>query len=309
MSDLSELELFVRVVEAGSFAGAADQLGISRSYASKLLARLESRLGVQLLIRTTRSVTPTDAGRAFYTSCAPLLEGLAEAEARVAEARAAPRGALRVAAPLVFGLRYVAPAALDFLERYPEIRLHIDYSDRYVDLVEEGYDLAIRGGDLQDSSLRARRLAPLTFSVAASPDYLARRGAPAHPRDLAEHDCLCYVHRRVQDTWRFTRGSGPETEELSIKVGGPLVCSNADALVEAACRGLGVVMQPDFAAWEALASGRLVPLFEGWRIDEGSRAALWAVHTHTRHVPTRVRLFVQHLTAALSSPPWAQSPV
>jgi DNA-binding transcriptional LysR family regulator len=300
MSGLSDLQVFVRVVDAGSFARAAATLGISRSYASKRVRQLEDRLGVRMLHRTTRTLTPTEAGARLHAECAPLLEGISDAEARAMDHRTQPRGTLRLGAPMSFGLRYVAPAVSTFLDRNPEVEVFVDYTDRSVDLVEEGFDLCVRGGPLGDSSLVSRKLAGFCAIAAASPGYLALRGIPARPEDLVEHDCLVYTQRITHDVWPFYDKGG----ERNVKVSGRLVCNNGDAVVEAALRGGGILYQPDFIVADALARGDLQVVLSKWR---GWQSGIWAVWPARRHVSMKVRRFVEHLADHLSPPPWERA--
>lgn len=302
MDHLADIALFVRVVDGESFTAAAAALGISKSYASRRVRALEDHLGARLLDRTTRRLSLTDAGRAFYEQAAPHLDGLAAAEQAVAALQAEPRGTLRLAAPLSFGLRWLQPALLAFMARWPELRVEVSFDDRTVDVVAEGYDLAIRGGRMTDSSLVARRLAPIQGVVAASPAYLAAAGTPAHPADLARHRCLDYAIRASMPRWWL---SGPQGE-VSVEPDARLVTDSGQVLVAAAVAGLGVVYQPDFLVRDEILAGRLVPLFPGWRTWDGH---FHAVYPHRRHLSPKVRLLVEHLVAAFDGPPWRLEPL
>lgn len=297
MEHLADIVIFVRVVDAGSFTAAAEGLSISKSYASRRVRALEDHLGARLLDRTTRRLSLTEAGRAFYEQAAPHLDGLADAERAVAALQSAPRGTLRLAAPLSFGLRWLQPALLGFMARWPELRVEVSFDDRTVDVVAEGYDLAIRGGRLVDSSLVARRLAPITGVVAASPAYLARAGTPTHPSELSRHACLDYAVATTMPRWWL---SGPDGE-VSAEVDALYLADNGLALVAAAVAGAGVVYQPDFLVRDDVRAGRLVQLFPGWQTWQG---AFHAVYPHRRHLSPKVRLLVEHLVQAFDGPPW-----
>jgi DNA-binding transcriptional LysR family regulator len=299
-SRLSEIEVFVQVVEDGSFTSAARTLGISKSYASKQVRALEERLGARLLHRTTRTLTVTDAGRAFADRCRLVLEDLDAAEQAVTALQERPRGTLRITAPMSFGVEHVAPALADFLARYPELDVVADYSDRRVDLVDEGYDLAIRVGRMADSSLIARRLAPVRGLMVASRAYLDRAGRPEAPADLREHDCLVYSLLDTPASWTLHPTAGGEP--VRVRVRERLVSNNGEALLQAAMAGVGVVPLPDFLVVEALRRGQVERVLPDWTTMD--RAGVWAVYPHSRHLAAKVRLFVDHLADAFRDPPW-----
>ena len=294
---LSEMVIFVRVVDEGSFTRAARLLGISTSLASRRVKALEEQLGVRLLERTTRSVRPTDVGRRYRDRVAPLLDGLEEAALEARSLRTSPQGRLRVAAPLAFGLRYLGAPVARFLERWPELEIDVDYSDRRVDLVADGYDVAIRGGRLEDENLVARRLLTFRGVVVASPAYLARHGRPNTPAELAAHHCLRNTALRSMPGWAFHTDDGLQT----IPVQGRFQSDSGDAIVQAAEAGLGIAYEPNFLAWDSLRSGRLVPLLEAFRTYEGS---FYALYPHRRHLPAKVRLFIDALVDEWSEAPW-----
>jgi DNA-binding transcriptional LysR family regulator len=282
--------VFIEVVERGSFSDAARRLDISLSYASRRVKQLETDLGVQLLARTTRRVQPTVAGRRYYERVAPLLRGLDALDQEIADDRVEPRGELRVAAPLAFGLRAVQPLVTSFLVRWPEVRLDVGFSDRRVDPLD--HDVTIRGGVLEDSTFTARRLVTFHGVLAASPAYLARSGTPIRAVDLAEHDALAYSgFRSISEAWSF----GDVRVEPRVR----LRADNGDALVEAAVAGLGIVYQPDFLVRDALQDGRLVRLLEDVPTWQG---AFWAI-THGRAHTATVQTFVDHLAAGLADCP------
>lgn len=300
MPDLSQLELFTRVVETGSFTAAATQLGVSKSFVSRQVGALEDRLGARLLNRTTRKVTLTDVGRVFHLRCARILEELEEAELAVSSLQNHARGTLRVSAPMTFGIRYVAPAVAKFLRLHTELIVDIDFSDRRVDLVDEGFDLAIRIGRLADSSFVARKLAESQTVLVASATYLEARGWPQTPADLKQHDCLRYAYQSGgSQTWQL---EGPKAREVSVHVQGRALSNNGDALLEAATEGLGIAMVPDFLACKALREERVVRVLPQW----GWHTRVWAVYPHSRHLSAKVRLFIEHLRAVFQDVSWSE---
>jgi DNA-binding transcriptional LysR family regulator len=289
LDHLAAMAVFARVVEAGSFSGAAESLGLSKSAVSKHVARLEERLAVRLLNRTTRRLSLTEAGTAVYEPCRQLVADADAAEAAVSHLASAPRGRLRINVPMSFGQRHVAPALPDFMARYPELTVDLQLNDRTVDLVEEGYDMAVRIGELPDSSLLARRLAPLNRVVAAAPGYLDRAGRPAHPRELRQHTCLLYSYLSSGREWRFR---GPDGE-VRVPVGGPLEANNGDALLAAAREGAGLVMLPTFLAGDDVRAGALEPVLTDWTREPGG--AVSAVFPPGRKLSPKVRVFVDFL--------------
>lgn len=297
MANISELEIFVTVVDAGSFTAAAEDLGVSKSHVSKQVSALEDRLGAQLLHRTTRSLSVTDAGQGFYERGTLILEQLEEAERAVMQLQTKPRGRLKVSVPMTFGVRHVAPIVAEFLREYPEISIDLDLSDRKVDMIDEGFDLAIRIGELQDSSLMVRKLAPATRYCCASPAYLETHGTPQHPAELADHECLEYAYGRL-NTWQFVN---PDGEEHFVQVKGRLRANNGEVLVESAVGGLGVALIPDFMLGDHLQSGRLVRLLDDWM---EWNAGVFALYPHNRHLSAKVRRFVDFLVDKLSPAPW-----
>jgi DNA-binding transcriptional LysR family regulator len=299
MGHFEQLEIFLKVVDEGSLAGAARALRLSRSHVSKNVQHLEDRLGVRLLHRTTRQLSLTDAGRAYHERAAQLLADLQEAELTLGEGRHSPRGVLRLSGPMSFGVCYLAPAVADFMNQHDALEIQLELADREVDLVAEGFDLAIRLGDLADSSLVARKLAPLPRRLCASPAYLARHGEPLTPDELRQHRCLRYSYARSGDAWLLRGRLG----EAQVRVAGPLCANNGEALVEAALHDLGLVYLPEFFVSKHLHEGRLRPLLEGWT-DHPS--AIWALYPHSRHLSAKVRLFVDFLAARFSAAPLHQ---
>lgn len=299
MSQLDGIDIFVAVVQARSFSGAARNLGISKSSVSKRLRRLEDRLGARLLDRTTRTLTLTDAGRGFFERCARILEDLSEAELAISLLHEAPRGTLRLALPMSFGIRYAGDAVAEFLQLYPEVDIDMHLSDRKVDIVDEGFDLAVRIGDLADSSLIARKLAPTRLYIVASPAFFTERGHPTTPLDLDGCPGFLYAYSDPAGRWTLRRGD----EEVSVRPQRRVRTNNGDALLDAARRGLGVAMLPDFLVADDLGSGRLVSVLDDWT---DWKAAVWAVYPENRYLAPKVRLFVDFLVERWApSPPWA----
>lgn len=288
---------FVRVAETGSFSEAARRLNLSKSMISRQVSALEADLGVRLLHRTTRSLSPTEAGRAYLERCQRILADLDEANLLVSHLQAVPRGRLRVSAPLSFGVGHLSSCLPGFLERYPEIELEMGFTDRHVDLVEEGWDVAVRIGRLADSSLIVRRLAPVRRLAAASPAYLARRGTPTRPEELAGHDCLTHGGR-IHSEWRF---AGDDGKPLQVEVRGRFDADNGDVLRDMALAGLGIVLLPSFFLGDDIRAGKLVPLLEKYVPLDSS---LNAVYPHGRHLSPKVRAFVDHLAATFCPEPY-----
>ncbi len=295
---LEALEAFVTVVDAGSFTTAAERLGIARSMVSRRIAELENRLGAQLLQRTTRRLSLTEAGRTFYERASRILLDLDEAEQSVASGQAALRGRLRLAAPLSFGVLHLAPALDEFARLHPELTLDIELDDRQIDLVEERFDLAVRIGQLQDSSLVARPLAPIRFVLCASPDYLRQHGEPRQPSELSAHYGLYYGNLPDHQQWKLRAGDGREQATPPLT---RLRANNGDLLLCAAIDGLGIVLLPTFLCHRALASGALLPILRDWQPQP---ATLNAVYASRRHLPARVRLLIDHLAARFGSQPY-----
>jgi DNA-binding transcriptional LysR family regulator len=294
LPDVEALALFAKVAELSSFSAAAAEAGLSKATVSKTIARLEARLGASLFHRTSRRLSLTETGRVLAVRAAAILAEGEAAEAEAAAASAAPRGRVRLAAPMSFGLSHVAPALPDFLARYPEIVVDLHLDDAVVDLVAGGFDAALRIGALQDSSLRSRRLRAIPRAVVAAPAYLARAGTPAAPRELKDHACLAYAYLPTGADWRFV---GPDGGEETVRVSGPLRANNADALVPALVAGLGVAVQPEFMIPDQLASGALVRILPGWAPPP---VALHLVSPPSRPRPAKVAALLDFLAARFS---------
>ena len=298
LPDLEALAIFAKVAETQSFSGAADQLALSKATVSKAVARLEQQLQTTLLHRTSRRFALTDAGRSLAARAGLML---AEAEGAVSEAldmSVTPRGLVRLAAPMSFGMAYVAPALPQFLATHPDVSIDLHLSDEVIDLVGGGFDCALRIAALADSSLTARRLRPVNRMLVASPAYLAQRGRPTHPDDLNRHACLCYAYMPTPDMWRFSNAAG---EEVAVRPRGPLRANNSDALTASLCAGLGLFPQPDFIAWKDIADGRLETVMTDWRLPP---IALHLVAPSSGPRPARVTALMDYLARTFSGPLW-----
>jgi DNA-binding transcriptional LysR family regulator len=300
--DLADVAVFVRVVERGSFTLAADELELSRAVVSKYVSRLEERLGARLLHRTTRRLSLTEAGAAFFESSRGALERIEEAEGAVAQLQSEPRGRLRVSAPMSFGILHLGPALTDFAREHPRVTLDVRLDDRFVNLVEEGVDVALRIGALTDSSLVARKVATTRPVVCAAPAYLAEHGEPEAPEDLATHDCLLYSYLSTANVWRF---AGPGGRDIPVAVNGRIRINNGIVLAEAAAAGQGIVLAPSFYVAPMLRDGRLVRILAGYRLPE---LGIHAVYPQRQHVPPKVRAFVDFLARRFGrKPEWEKS--
>ncbi len=295
MSRMVEVEAFVAVVAEGSFVGAAARLGVSGPYVSKLVSRLEDRLGARLLHRSTRSLTLTEAGRRLHADCAEAVGLVDAAERALRSARSTPSGTLRVTLPTGIGVRWLSGAVARFMVAWPAVKLDALYTDRVVDLIGEGYDLAVRAGRLPDSALIVRRLVMARRRLVAAPDYLARAGWPADVAALASHRCLLYAYSRAPSTWTLSRGE----VEASATVTGPMAANSGAVLADAARSGAGIAYLPDFHTAPALADGTLVDVLPGW----GDDVPVQVVFPDRRR-PPKVRVFVDAIADALAATPW-----
>jgi DNA-binding transcriptional LysR family regulator len=287
--------VFAQVVEAGSFAKAAERLGLSTSAASRHVAELEAHLQTRLLNRTTRRVSLTESGRAFYERSVQLLADLQEAEEEASSAAVVPRGTIRLTTSVNFGVRHVAPAIAAFVAAHPDVRFDVSLADRVVDLVEEGFDLAIRIGTPGADNLVARKLGETRLVPCASPAYLERHGAPKTPAELANHNCFTYEYVTPRNVWRFRDRSGAEQ---AVRVSGTLHSNNGDLLAEVAARDGGIVFEPAFIVGPDVRAGRLVPLLQDF---EPLPVPIYALYPSRKHLSAKVRRFVEFLVERFES--------
>lgn len=297
MDPLDGIAAFARVVDSGSFSAAARRLTISKSAVSAHVARLERRLGVRLLNRTTRRLSLTEAGAAYYRHCARIVADAEAAEQAAGALQREPRGTLRVTAPDSFGWMHVAPAIPAFLERYPDLAIDITLSPAHVDLVDEKLDLAIRIGVLDDPSLVVRKLAPSRLVLCATRAYLERHGVPREPQDLVRHNCLCTTLLPWGDEWRLAGKRG----EVRVAVGGSLRSNSAEMLCAAAFEGTGIALLPTWAVYKALRTGALRRVLDAW---EPPASAVYAVYPGNRLMSMKVRAFVDHLARSFGRAPY-----
>jgi DNA-binding transcriptional LysR family regulator len=284
--------MFVRVAELGSFSAAARQLGIARSIVTRHIAQLENDLGIKLMTRSTRRLTLTSAGSAYLEKCREILDLIESAETELAQEHQALRGSVRVSLPLSYGIKRLAPLLLEFAEQHSEVRLEMSYSDRQVDLIEEGVDLAIRiTRRLADSDI-VRRVGTVRVLVAASPAYLARHGEPRHPAELLDHDCLSYTASGNFDVWQFLVDGAPA--EFSVRA--RLHSNNGDVLNQAAVRGMGITYQPDFIVADSIEAGRVKPILTAYPPPE---LGVYVVLPSNRQIPYRVRVLIDFLANRL----------
>lgn len=283
---------FAKVVELGSFARAAERLGLSTSAVSRQVSELESHLNARLLNRTTRRLSLTEAGQSFYEHSVQLIADLEDAEASVRTDAAEPRGTLRMTCGVSFGTRYLAPALADFSARHPDVLLDLDLSDRAADLVEEGFDLAVRIGNIGSQGMVSRRLGWTQIVCCAAPSYLTRRGEPIRePADLAQHECLSYTNAGLPNVWNFASSGGRESS-VTVRVAPRHRANNGQVLASLAVQGLGIVYEPDFIVAQEIRAGQLVQLLPGHRPP---RSPIAAVYPSRRHLSAKVRSFVEFL--------------
>lgn len=298
--DLNEILVFTKVVEAGSFVGASRALDMPKSTVSRKVSDLEARLGARLLQRTTRKLSLTDVGQTYFQHAARVVADLEEADRVVARLQEAPRGLLRVTTPLNFG--HLGPIVAAFLKRYAEVKVEIVCADRVVDLVQEGFDVAVRAGPLADSSLIARPLGTLKSFVVASPSFVRRHGAPKTPEELAELDCVVFGAGAERSSWRLERQGKTRTVDVKPR----LIVNDFDLLSEAARAGLGVAKLPLFRCADDLRAKALRRVLPEWLCPE---IPLHAVYPSTRHLSPKVKAFIDHLRSAMTPPPWEQGPI
>lgn len=299
LPDFEAWAIFAKVAHGGSFAGTAAELGLSKATVSKAVGRLESQLGTALFHRTSRRLALTESGRAALE---PATRILLEGEALQSGASAqslAPRGPVRMAAPMSFGIAHLGSALAAFSATYPEVSVELSLSDERVDLVDSGFDLALRIGTMPDSSLRIRRLCQVRVLLTGAPAYFARQGMPSHPRDLAAHTVLFYTNTRPRGVWRFTH---PAEGQTAVKVAGPLQANNADVMRPALLAGLGLARMPDFLVWDDIAAGRLQVALPDW---SGEPLVLHLVMPPSTIRPARVDLLIDFLARHVTAPRWA----
>jgi DNA-binding transcriptional LysR family regulator len=294
---MASMAAFTKVVGAGSFSAAAREMQVSQALVTKQIQELENWLGARLLNRTTRRLSLTEVGTAFYERAARILEAVEEAKGAAGALQTVPRGRLRINAPISFGVLHLAPAVTEFLQRFPDVSVELLMNDRLVDLLEGEFDVGVRIGRLRDSSLIARKIAPIRLAVCAAPDYLARRGVPKAPEDLAKHDCLEYTYFESRGEWRLLN---PEGDEIVVPVSGRYLANNADVLRITAIAGGGIILCPTFIVGEDLRSGRLVRLLPDYPPPE---QALHALYPPGRHLSAKVRSFVDFLVARFGGEP------
>ncbi len=301
LTETHELVAFHSVVKHSSFAKAAEELSLSPSGVSRIVTRLEERLGVRLVQRTTRSLSLTEAGSAFHARASQILADLLDAEAEVQKATAQPRGNLRVTASLVFGQLYIAPLLEQILERFPELSIDLSLTNRFIDIIDESIDLALRIGSLSDSRLIARRLCTNQRVLVAAPSYLARRGEPRHPDELAEHDAVIYTGFAKPREWKLIGADGTST----VSVTGRLATNNLEILSDAAKKGLGITVGATMAVNQYLLSGELVRVLPEYQFEP---SAIFAVYPSARQLSTKVRAVVDFLVEQFNDPPsWERS--
>ena len=298
MDRFENMGTFIRVVEAGSISGAADRMGVAKSAVSRRLKELEEHLGVELFHRTTRQMNLTDTGRAFYHQAVRILDDVLEAEHATSQAHGTLKGSLKIALPSSFGLMHIGPAINKFLKEHPQVEFDLDFNDREVDLIQEGFDLAIRIANLPDSSLIARRFAPVKTVMCASPDYLEQMGIPRSPDELIEHQCLVYSLLRDYEYWHLSDIRG---NEIRTRIRPYLKASTGEFIRDAAVAGLGIVLIPTFIAYKEIERGTLVPVLKDYKPPQINA---YAIYPQTRHLSQRVRTFVDLLVKRFEGTPY-----
>jgi len=301
MDRFENLQTFIKVVDFGTISAAAERMGIAKSAVSRRISELERHLGVQLFRRTTRQLNLTDSGKSFYDRAIRIITDLEEAELAVSQQHGELAGVIKIAAPLSFGLLHLAPAFTDFMKLHPKVQLDLDFNDRHIDILQEGFDLAIRVTRLSDSSFIARRLATIHHMVCASPEYLKLYGTPQTPDALQHHRCLSYSNIQDSNLWHYQ-----DQNDIHGQVKVPVVLSanNGDFLRQAATTGLGIILEPTFIIYDAIDKGQLVPLLTDcqWPIIDA-----YAIYPHTRHLSQRVRALVDFLVQRFEGTPYWDS--
>ena len=298
MNKIEDMQTFVRIVEAGSITKAADQLNTVKSAISRRLSDLERRLAVTLLTRTTRTQTLTDNGKSYYQHCLRIIDDIAEIESGLRHDNCALSGLIKIAAPLSFGLDHLGPALRKFNELHPDIYFDVDFNDRKIDLIEDGFDLAIRISNLQDSSLIARKLTSNRFLLAASPGYHKARGTPQQPEDLSSGHVKLY-YRGAPENWQFRDKQG---QLFTIKLPTAITANNGNFLLQAAIDGVGLIYTPDFICYKAMRLGQLTPLLSEYLTD--IEVPVYAIYPQNRHLSHRVRSLVDYLAQYFGEQPY-----
>lgn len=301
MDRVAGVQLFIRVVETGSFSRAAEEFGITQPTATKAVAATEKRLGARLLHRSTRGVAPTEVGALYYERCKVIAREIDEAENIAALVQHKIGGTLRISTSVAFGRRVMVPLVLGFMREHPQVTVELGFDDRYVDLVEQGMDVALRMGRLADSSLGSRHLGTNPWVMVAAPAYLAARGTPTRPEQLATHDCLVYSSVQGDDRWSLTPAAGGA---LSVPVKGPLRSNNLSALLAAARAGLGLTILPWYVARESVADGSVQPIMSDYALPAQE---VHAVFPSPKLVPSKVTSLINHLQQALAGEWWRQA--
>ncbi len=298
MDSLTDIAVFVQVVDSGSFTRAAERLNISKSVVSKYVTRLEDRLGARLLNRTTRRLSLTEVGRVLYERSRKGLADIEDAQAEVSLLQGEPRGTLRINAPMSFGILHVAPALSEFLKQYPDLTVDMNLDDRKVDVIEEGFDVSVRISELPDSSLVARRIGPCRHAIVAAPAYLERCGTPRTPEDLRNHNIITYRHQESALNWHFQTS---DNKPISVTVSGSLKMNNSLAIREALLEGIGITRTPTFVVGKDIQDGRLIPVLRDYEILE---VTIYLVYPQRRHLSPKVRAFVDFMVKRITETPY-----
>jgi DNA-binding transcriptional LysR family regulator len=302
-TDFDQIAAFLATVEHAGFTAAGIALSRDGSLVSRRVTALEKRLGVRLLERTTRRVALTEAGEAYYQRMRKAVQAMGEIDTEAVDAAGSVRGTLRLSLPATFGRMWIAPILPVFLRQHPGLAVEARYEDRYVDLVAEGFDVAVRIGELADSRLIARKLAPASRLLCASPDYLAERGMPVHPSDLADHDCIGFSRLASHPVWHL----GDDGKTVAVRISGPLVTDDATSLIQAAVAGVGIAMVSDWLAGPELKGGQLVPILSNYPV--AAAEAIYIVHPSAKLVPGKTRAFLDWFTRKMMLAPWVSRAV
>lgn len=301
MGQLEDMSMFIRVVEAGGISRAAEQMGIAKSAVSRRLTDLETRLGVKLINRTTRTSSLTETGQSFYERAIKVIDDVTELNAITSDSRCGLEGTIRLAAPLSFGLAHLAPAIDIFVKEHPKLNIDIDFSDRQIDLIEEGFDLAFRIADLKDSTLVAKKISPIRRILCASPNYIKDHGIPNKPSDLKKHKCLQYSLIKTSSLIFIDKND----KEHKVKLSAKMIANNGDFLRDMAIAGHGLLVTPTFISWKAVATGDLIPILTNYRL---SQTNAYAVYPQTRYLSQRTRVLIDFLAERFGDNPyWDQN--